>query len=412
MARALKPIYLCAVFLIRDMTHPPAVHFDNTEVAFSHKTDGELRKANLIFSIVSHPLISGAATALAAMALRWRLPVKGPIRHTVFQHFCGGETVEECEKTIAQLDRFGVSTILDYAVEGAHTEAGFEAATQEILHTFEGARKNKAVPFCVFKTTALAAAPLLEKIQTGQALAPDEAQAWSRVEDRVNRICRKAHDYQVPVLVDAEETWIQSPIDRLVRGMMRQYNATRAIVFTTIQFYRTDALQKLRDDFHDAAMNNYFYGVKMVRGAYMEKERARAAMAGYSSPIHPTKDATDACFNQGLAFCVDNKQRIAVICGSHNEYSNQFLTVLMDQHGLPPGDPRVWFAQLLGMSDHISFNLARAGYHVAKYVPYGPIASVMPYLIRRAQENTSVGGQSSRELVLIRRELARRRKGR
>jgi proline dehydrogenase len=391
------------------MTHQPAVHFDDTEVAFSHKTDGELRMANLIFTLVSHPAISNLATGMAAAALRRGLPVKGLIRSTVFRHFCGGETVEESEKTIDLLNRFRIGTILDYSVEGAQTETGFEATTQEILHTFEEARKNKAVPFCVFKTTGLAPAPLLEKIQDGQKLTYEERQAWSRVEDRVNRICQRAYDYNVPVLIDAEETWLQNPIDQLARTMMRRYNGARAIVFTTIQFYRTDALQKLRNDFYDAAMHNYFYGIKMVRGAYMEKERERAAAAGYASPIHPTKEATDDCFNKGLAFCVDNKQRIAIICGSHNEYSNRYLTVLMEKHGLNPGDPRAWFAQLLGMSDHISFNLAKAGFSVAKYVPYGPVAAVMPYLIRRAQENTSVEGQSSRELALIRKELARRR---
>jgi len=381
-------------------------------VAFPHKSDRELRKANFIFTVVNHPAISRVATALAGAALRWQLPVEGLIRRTVFQHFCGGETVEASEKTIALLNRFRVSTILDYSVEGAHTEDGFEATTQEILLTFEEARKNKAVPFCVFKTTGLAAVPLLAKRHAGEALTDAENQAWERVLERVNRICRRAYEYQVPVLVDAEETWLQNPIDELVRTMMRQYNGQRAIVFSTIQFYRVDALQKLRADFHEATMHNYFYGVKMVRGAYMEKERERAARAGYESPIHPTKEDTDACFNKGLTFCLDNKQRITVMCGSHNEYSNRFLTVLMEKHSLAPADRRVWFAQLLGMSDNISFTLAKAGFNVAKYVPYGPVAAVMPYLIRRAQENTSVEGQSSRELVLIRKELARRRAAR
>jgi proline dehydrogenase len=390
------------------MTERPPVHFNDTEVAFSYKSNWELRKANMIFTVVNHPSVSSVATTLAKKALDWGLPVKGLIRNTVFQHFCGGETVEESERTIELLNNFHVGTILDYSVEGAHTEAGFEATTEEILHTFEEAKKNKAVPFCVFKTTGIASAELLTKLQANQPLSPAETEAWQKVQQRVDRICAKAHAYQVPILIDAEETWLQDPIDGMVRQMMKKYNQERAIVFATIQMYRADALTKLRDDFHHAAMENYFYGVKMVRGAYMEKERARAAEMGYPSPIHPTKEATDDCFNKGLAFCVDNKQRITVMCGSHNEYSNQFLTVLMEKHSMKPSDPRVWFAQLLGMSDNISFNLAKAGFNVAKYVPYGPVESVMPYLIRRAAENTSVEGQSSRELTLIRKELRRR----
>ncbi len=392
------------------MTEQAPVHFDDTEVAFSYKSDWDLRKANLIFTIVNHPSVSQVATALAKKALDWGLPVKGLIRSTVFQHFCGGETVEESEKTVDLLSKFHVGTILDYSVEGAHTEAGFDTTTDEILHTFEEAKKNKSVPFCVFKTTGIASAELLTKLQAQQTLTATEVAAWQRVQERVDRICAKAQAYQVPVLIDAEETWLQDPIDGLVRQMMKKYNHERAIVFTTLQMYRADALARLRNDFHYAAMDNYFYGVKMVRGAYMEKERERAAALGYPSPIHPTKEATDDCFNKGLAFCIDNKQRITVMCGSHNEYSNQFLTVLMAKHSMKASDPRVWFAQLLGMSDNISFNLAKSGFNVAKYVPYGPVASVMPYLIRRAKENTSVEGQSSRELTLIRKEL-RRRKG-
>lgn len=213
----------------------------------------------------------------------------------------------------------------------------------------------------------------------------------------------------IPVLIDAEDSWIQGPIDQLANEMMARYNVEKAIVFNTYQLYLQAGLTKLREAFHLAAMHNYFLGVKLVRGAYMEKERARAMREGYSDPIHPNKEATDAAFNQALTFCIDNKQRISVVCGSHNEYSNQFLTVIMEKHSMQPGDSRVWFAQLLGMSDNISFNLAKAGYNVAKYVPYGPVEAVMPYLLRRAAENTSVSGQSSRELSLIRKELARRK---
>jgi proline dehydrogenase len=387
----------------------PKVHFDDTATAFSYKSDRELKKANFIFSLVNHPSISILATGAAKLGLALRLPVKGLIRSTVFEHFCGGETIEASEKTVQTLAKFHVGTILDYSVEGEKSEEGFDKTCEEILHTFDRAKGNSAIPFCVFKMTGMADSALLEKINRKEKLTDEEAVRFQHVHDRVEKICNKAFTFQVPVLIDAEETWIQGPIDELVREMMRKYNQQKAIVFTTIQFYRADSVQKLKDDYHDATMHNYFYGIKMVRGAYMEKERLRAEEMGYPSPIHVSKEATDDAFNKGLSFCLDNKQRITVMCGSHNEYSNKFLSVLIDKHGMQHNDPRVWFAQLLGMSDHISFNLAKAGYNVAKYVPYGPVESVMPYLIRRAQENTSVSGQSSRELGLIRKELKRRR---
>jgi len=388
----------------------PSIQFDDTSVAFSYKSDRELKKANFIFSLVNNPTVSAVATSLAKMSLALHLPVKGIIRETVFEHFCGGETIEESEITIDKLDKFKVGTILDYSVEGEKDEAGFDKTTREILSTIDEAKKNAAVPFCVFKVTGLAAFDLLEKVQAAQTLSGEDQAAFERVRNRVDQICRKSFEAGIPVLIDAEDSWIQNPIDSLASEMMRKYNSQKAIVFNTYQMYRVDMLGNLRNAFHDAAMHNYFLGVKMVRGAYMEKEAERAAKLGYPNPIHPNKQATDDAFNKGLAFCIDNKQRVSLVCGSHNEYSNQYLTVLMNKHSMPNNDNRIWFAQLLGMSDNISFNLAKAGYNVAKYVPYGPVESVMPYLLRRASENTSVAGQSSRELTLIRKEL-RRRKG-
>ncbi len=387
----------------------PSIQFDDTSVAFSYKSDRELKKANLIFSLVNNPTISTVATSLAKMSLALHLPVTGIIRATVFEHFCGGETVEESEITIEKLAKFRVGTILDYSVEGEKDEAGFDKTTREILSTIDEAKKNPAVPFCVFKVTGLAAFDLLEKVHAALTLSAAEQEAFERVRNRVDQICRKSFEAGIPVLIDAEDSWIQNPIDVLAYEMMRKYNSQKAIVFNTYQMYRADMLGNLRNAFHDAAMHNYFLGVKMVRGAYMEKEAERAAKLGYPNPIHPNKQATDDAFNKGLAFCIDNKQRISLVCGSHNEYSNQYLTVLMEKHSMPHNDNRVWFAQLLGMSDNISFNLAKAGYNVAKYVPYGPVESVMPYLLRRASENTSVAGQSSRELTLIRKELKRRK---
>jgi len=390
----------------------PRVQFDDTSTAFSYKSDRQLKKANLIFTLVNSPVISPVATTMAKIALMLRLPfVKTIIRNTIFEHFCGGETITESDKTIATLRKFNVGTILDYSVEGAETEDGFEETTSELLRTIEKAKDNDALPFCVFKVTGIADTPLLAKKHSGESLTPEEQAAFVRVHDRVDKVCRQAYDNGVHILVDAEETWIQDPIDDLAYEMMKKYNQRRAIVFNTFQMYRKDMSVRLREAYQEAVKENYYLGVKLVRGAYMEKEAARAEKLGYENPIHPTKEETDKAFNKGLTFCLDSKQRVSLMCGSHNDYSNKFLTVLMDKHGLKPNDPRVWFAQLLGMSDHISFNLSKAGYNVAKYVPYGPVSAVMPYLIRRAQENTSVAGQSSRELQLIRKELKRRNKG-
>jgi proline dehydrogenase len=387
----------------------PPVAFTDTEVAFSYKSDRELKKANFIFSVVNHPSISAVATGLAKLSLALHLPIKGIIRNTVFEHFCGGETAEETVKTIDKLAQFKVGAILDYSVEGEDDEPSFDKTTAEILKTFEVAKDHPSIPFCVFKVTGLGSFDLLEKVQTEVSLSADEVAAFERIKNRVDKICAKAHEFHIPLLIDAEDSWIQNPIDEIAYEMMKKYNQEHAIVFNTFQMYRADMLGNLKDAFHNATMHNYYLGVKMVRGAYMEKEAERAGKLNYPNPIHPNKEATDDAFNKGLAFCIDNKQRISIVCGSHNEYSNQYLAVLMNKHGMRNNDKRVYFAQLLGMSDNISFNLAKAGYNVAKYVPYGPVESVMPYLLRRASENTSVAGQSSRELTLIRKELKRRK---
>ncbi len=413
-SRTVVFIMACPIIFVPQfylMQIQPNVHFDDTEVAFSYKSDKELRKANFIFSIVNHPAISSVATGLAKLGLVLHLPVKGLIKATVFEHFCGGEDIAQSERTIQTLNRFHVGTILDFSAEGAHTEEGFDRTTEEILKTLDKAKDNPAIPFTVFKSTGLVSIDLLTRVQSKEPLTADEQEAFQHFQDRVGKICAKAHAYDVPVMIDAEDSWIQNPIDELAYEMMKKYNQQRAIVFNTYQMYRRDMLDNLRNAFHMAAMHNYYLGAKMVRGAYMEKEAERAEKMGYANPIHPSKPATDDSFNKGLVFCIDNKQRVSLMCGSHNEYSNQYLALLMDKHSMKPNDPRVWFAQLLGMSDNISFNLAKAGYNVAKYVPYGPVELVMPYLIRRAAENTSVAGQSSRELTMIRKELARRKNG-
>ncbi len=390
------------------MESEPKISFEDTSVAFSYKSDAELKKAHFIFSLVNHPWISGIATGSVKWALKLGLPIEGIIKKTVFYHFCGGESIDKTKDAVDRLTRYGVGTILDYSVEGEKTDEGFENVLSETIHTIEKAHQSGSSPFCVFKMTGIASAELLEKIQRKEQLTAEEQQAFEKIRDRVNRICGKAFEFKIPVLIDAEETWIQDPIDTMAYDMMKRYNSEKAIVFNTFQMYRTASLQNLKDAFYTAEKGSYVIGAKLVRGAYMEKERERAEKFGYLSPIQPDKEASDKAFSDALEFCVEN--RIATMCGSHNEYSNQYLTQLMDKHGIANNDERFWFAQLYGMSDNISFNLANAGYQVAKYVPYGPVKSVMPYLLRRADENTSVAGQSSRELTLIQKELNRRRK--
>lgn len=392
------------------MESDPKISFEDTSIAFSYKSDAELRKAHFIFSLVNHPWISALAQGSAKLGFKLGLPIEGLIKKTVFYHFCGGESIEKTQQALDKLAKYGIGTILDYSVEGEKTEEGFENTTKETILTIEKAHHSKSIPFCVFKVTGIASSDLLEKVQRKDNLSTDETQAYERVRERVNRICAKAYEYKVPILVDAEETWIQEPIDALAYEMMKKYNTEKAIVFNTYQLYRTASLQNLKDSFKEAEKGNYFLGAKLVRGAYMEKERARAASLDQVSPIQPTKEDSDKAFNEALEFSVANHKRMAIMCGSHNEYSNHYLATLMAENGIASNDDRFWFAQLYGMSDNISFNLAKAGYRVAKYVPYGPVKSVMPYLFRRAAENTSVAGQSSRELILIRKEL-RRRKG-
>lgn len=385
------------------------ISFDDTSVAFEAKSNKALKKANFLFSVVNIPFLSRISTGGVKLGMTLRLPIQGIIKYTIFEHFCGGESIDESEATIKELGEYSIGTILDYSVEGEEDEESFDRTRDEIINTIEVAQESKSIPYSVFKVTGLAPTSLLEKIQAGGTLSSNEEEAYKRVCGRVEAICQNAYDSHIPILVDAEETWIQNPIDELAYAMMKKFNQDKAIVFNTIQMYRTKTLEALKNAFHYAAMGNYYLGVKLVRGAYMEKERDRAANLGYESPIQPTKEATDTNFDKGLAFCIDNKQRVSLVCGSHNEYSNYYLALLMEKHSLKNNDSRVWFAQLYGMSDNISFNLAKAGYNVAKYVPYGPVKSVIPYLLRRASENTSVAGQSSRELTLIKRELKRRK---
>lgn len=386
------------------------ISFDDTSIAFEAKSNKALNKANFIFSVVNNPFISKLSTSAVKAALALHMPVKGIIKNTVFEHFCGGETIKDSEKTINELFEYNIGTILDYSVEGEGNTANYEKTKDEVIKTILTADESDAIPFSVFKVTGIGSTKVLLKKQAGEELTAEEEKDWEKLHSRVHQICEVAHEKKIRILIDAEESWIQDSIDELAYEMMKKFNQKQPIVYNTYQMYRSDMLANLKKAFHYAAMDNYFLGAKLVRGAYMEKERERAEEMNYESPIHINKEATDADFDKALSFCVDNKQRISIVCGSHNEYSNHYLTLLMAKHSMVNNDSRVFFAQLYGMSDNISFNLAKAGYNVAKYVPYGPVKSVMPYLFRRANENTSVAGQSSRELTLIRKEIKRRSK--
>ena len=384
------------------------ISFDDSSLAFAGQSDKTLRKKFLVFSAMNQQFLTSVGSSFLRKAFEWGLPVKGIVKETVFEQFCGGESIEESQKTIQELAALNVGTILDYSVEGEGNEEVFDATTREVLRTVEKAKNTPSIPFCVLKLTGIARFSLLEKVQRGSSLTLEEEKSLAQVRARLDRICNATREANVSVFVDGEESWIQDAIDQIVFEMMKKYNGERAVVYNTFQMYRKDGMQQLRKAMHFAATHQIWLGAKLVRGAYMEKERERAAEVGYPDPINPSKESTDELYNQGLKFCLDNKQRIALCSGSHNDYSNYYLTLLIEKHGLKRTDPRVYFAQLYGMSDNISFALAAHGYNVAKYVPYGPVKYVLPYLIRRAKENTSIMGQTSRELSLIKREMKRR----
>lgn len=382
----------------------------DTRIAFAHMSDGDLWRAQQLFRIIGNPVITGVGSWVTKAALALHLPIKAPIKATIFKQFVGGETIEECLRTSERLAKSHVGTILDHSVEGQEDEDTLDHTVEEILRTIAVAKTHKEVPFSVFKPTGISRFALLEKKSLG-TLTPDEQAEWARVEARMLRLCQAAYDTGEPILVDAEESWIQPAIDELVERMMERFNKERAIVYNTLQHYRHDRLEFLRSSLAKADKGNYHLGVKLVRGAYMEKERARAAEKGYPDPIQPDKSASDKDYDEALRFCAEHFDRISVCVGTHNEASTLLMARLMAERGLPKNDRRVWFAQLLGMSDNISYNMAAAGYNVAKYVPYGPVREVLPYLIRRANENTSARGQTGRELGLILAEMRRRKKG-
>nr|WP_294899751.1 proline dehydrogenase family protein [uncultured Pedobacter sp.] len=384
--------------------------FDNTEVAFKHLSNKELKKAYWLFKTISNRSLAKVGPFFTQTAFFLRLPISGLIKSTLFRQFCGGETINGCTPVILRLFANRVGTILDYSVEGRVNEQAFDDTAQQILRSIHKALElPDAIPFCVFKVTGLARFSLLEKIGKKAKLHSFEELEWKKAVTRIDLICKTASEVFQPVMIDAEESWIQNVIDEIAIAMMKKYNKQRAIVFNTYQLYRTDKLASLINDSTIAVTHGFILGAKLVRGAYLEKERERAIEREYPSPIHVDKQATDRDFDAAISFCLDNLQKVAFMAATHNQHSCEVLIEKMEQRQIPVNHSHIYFAQLLGMSDNISFNLATHRFNVAKYVPYGPVKAVLPYLFRRAAENTAIAGQMGRELTLIAKELARRK---
>jgi proline dehydrogenase len=405
--------------------HKDPVSFEDTQTAFAYKSNAQLKKAHFLFSSMGKPWLVNLGLKITPYAIKWHIPfTKTAIRNTIFQQFVGGETLEETAKVADKLEEYRVQVILDYGVEGIEGEDNFEHARDEFKKVIAYAASQANIPFMSIKVTGFARFALLEKLDVLmnngkgtlmkrylaaiESLAAPEKEEWHRVRLRMLQICEQAAEKNVGVLVDAEETWIQDPVDALTILMMDTFNKARAVVFNTIQLYRHDRLQFLKDSYTAAAERNFILGAKLVRGAYMEKERNRAAAMNYPSPIQPDKASSDRDYNAAVEFCVEHLDSISMIVASHNEYSNLYATQLLDKKSIPHHHPHVHFSQLYGMSDNITFNLAQSGCSVSKYLPFGPIKDVVPYLMRRAQENSSVAGQTGRELALIKKEMKRR----
>ena len=407
------------------MDKTTAVSFDNTKNAFAYKSNASLKKARFLFSSMGYASLVKLGTTITPWAIKAGLPVKTIIRKTIFEQFVGGETLEETAKAAKKLGEYHVSVILDYGVEGGdYGEEAFDHSMNEFIRVIDYAATQPNIPFMSIKVTGFARFGLLEKLdssvsdhqgslmkryaQAVETLSPREKEEWERVQQRMEKICRTAADKNIGVLVDAEETWIQDPVDVITILMMEKFNKAHAVVYNTIQLYRHDRLKFLKDSLEAAELRQFILGAKLVRGAYMEKERKRAEELGYASPIQPTKQATDDDYDAGVTFCVEHLDKIALIVASHNENSNLLTVQLLLNKALPLNHPHIHFSQLFGMSDNITFNLAKAGCSVSKYLPFGPIKDVVPYLMRRAQENSSVAGQTGRELGLIKKEMQRR----
>jgi proline dehydrogenase len=388
-----------------------SLNFDNTEIAFSSKSMRDLRKAQFLFSAMAKPWLTKIGISMTQFAFRFYLPIKGLVKDTIFKQFCGGETLEEADETARKLSNYGISIIMDYGVEGKNEESEFERTTGSFLQTIRFAADKLYIPFVSLKVTGFCRFQLLEKMNSGEVLSLEEEKEYERFLKRVDNICHCAAQHHKMILIDAEESWIQIPVDAVTDLMMAKYNKEKVVVFNTFQLYRHDRLSFLKESYQKAVQKGYLLGAKLVRGAYMEKERARALELNYLSPIQPNKEHTDRDYDLALEFCIENLNGLALFIGTHNERSCLLATKLMLQKNMDNNHPRIHFSQLYGMSDNISFNLAKEGFLVSKYLPYGPVGDVIPYLMRRAQENTSVAGQTSRELSLLQRELKRRQSG-
>lgn len=385
------------------------INFDDTEIAFVHRSNAELKNAHFVFTTMNLSWMVKLGMSLTNIAFKLSLPVKGIVKKTIFNQFCGGESVKDCSDKIQLLGDHNVQTILDYSVEGLENEDGYNATKDEALRVIDFAAGSDHIPFCVLKLSGLGSTELMIKAQSDQELSEYEKSKLHYAEMRVDEIVKKASNKGLMVMIDAEESWFQKYIDGVAYRMMEKYNKERPVVFNTYQLYRHDMLQRLKTALNRAKSQGYYMGAKLVRGAYMEKERERAEEMGYESPIHKNKESVDKDYDAALKYSIENIDVMGVCAGTHNEKSSKYLVNLISEAGLSKKDPRVFFAQLLGMSDNISFKLADEGYNVAKYVPYGPVEKVLPYLFRRAEENTSIAGQSGREYTLVKKELKRRK---
>ena len=383
--------------------------FNNIKVAFEDKSDKDLSRAYLLFKTISNPIISKTLTAFVKVAMWLKLPINPIIRATVYKHFCGGTTITNSQDTIDKLWESHIGTILDFSAEGKENEEDFNRGMNETIASIKKAKTESSIPFSVFKPTGLARFALLEKISSKLKLTKEEEIEKNTFEGRIENICRIASENKVPLFIDAEESWIQNEIDDIAIAMMQKFNKNEAWIFNTLQLYRNDRVDHLEMLLKLATEKKFFVGLKLVRGAYHEQEIKRAKEIGYNCPVHTIKENTDIDYNKALTLCIENIDFVSVCAGTHNEESSALLVELLNKHNISKDDKRVYFSQLLGMSDHISYNAAKEGFNVVKYVPYGPIKDVLPYLIRRAEENTSIAGQMGRELTNIIEEKKRRR---
>ncbi|MEP0367022.1 MAG: proline dehydrogenase family protein [Cyclobacteriaceae bacterium] len=394
------------------MTDQSKINFEDTATAFAHKSDRDLKKSHFVYSSMNYPWMVKVGTFAMSWSLKAKLPVKGIIKKTLFDQFCGGESFTGSEARMRQLAEGKVKTILDYSVEGEKSEESFDHAMEEAIRVAEYAKQHVSIPFCVIKMTGVGSSDLMARKQAGKKLTSVEEVRFEKILYRIEAMVQKVAENGMRFMIDAEESWIQDVVDDITYALMKKFNKERPVVYNTYQLYRHEALPNMKKGFEEVTAVGCCFAAKLVRGAYMEKERDRAEDKGYSDPIQPDKAATDRDYNAALQFAVENIDRFSICAGTHNEQSSQLLVNLMDAHGIAKSDERVYFAQLLGMSDNISFKLASLGYNVAKYVPYGPVEKVLPYLFRRAEENTSIAGQSGREFLLVKKELKRRKEAR